>query len=107
MVVKYRKVLGERKPLLGLAFAIMCVNAVACSSSEPPAEEPGFVMPSLVGQYWTDAYPELVNEGWSGTLEKLPSSAAGPENSNRIIMQDPPAGTRIDSETVITLRFGA
>ncbi|GFG65617.1 serine/threonine-protein kinase PknB [Mycobacterium kubicae] len=65
-----------------------------------------FVMPDLTGMYWTDAEPRLRALGWTGVLDKGADVDAGGNQHNRIVYQNPPAGTGVNREGLITLKFG-
>jgi eukaryotic-like serine/threonine-protein kinase len=65
-----------------------------------------FVMPDLSGMFWTDAEPRLRALGWTGFLDKGPDVDAGGSQSHRVLYQSPPAGTGVNRDGVITLKFG-
>ena len=65
-----------------------------------------FVMPDLTGMFWTDAEPRLRALGWSGVLDKGPDVDAGGSQHNRVVYQNPPAGSGVNRDGVITLKFG-
>ena len=65
-----------------------------------------FVMPDLTGQFWTDAEPRLRALGWTGVLDKGPDVDAGGPMHNKVVYQNPPAGSGINRDGTITLKFG-
>ncbi|MBW0012886.1 Stk1 family PASTA domain-containing Ser/Thr kinase [Mycobacterium sp.] len=65
-----------------------------------------FVMPDLTGMFWTDAEPRLRALGWTGALDKGPDVDAGGAQSHRVVYQSPPAGSGVNRDGVITLKFG-
>ncbi|HSS24501.1 MAG TPA: Stk1 family PASTA domain-containing Ser/Thr kinase [Mycobacterium sp.] len=65
-----------------------------------------FMMPDLSGMFWTDAEPRLRALGWTGVLDKGPDVDAGGSQHNRVVYQNPPAGTGVNRDGVITLKFG-
>ncbi|OBG20407.1 Stk1 family PASTA domain-containing Ser/Thr kinase [Mycobacterium sp. 852002-51057_SCH5723018] len=65
-----------------------------------------FVMPDLSGMFWTDAEPRLRALGWTGFLDKGPDIDAGGSQSHRVVYQSPPAGSAVNRDGVITLKFG-
>lgn len=77
--------------------------SVSHSATQPSS----IVMPNLVGRYWLDALPELTDMGWRGVLIKGPDIAAAPEDINRVLSQDPAAGSALSPDTAITLQFGS
>jgi len=82
-------------------LGVLLVGVVGCS---PTVDE--FVMPDLVGEYWTDAEPQLRGLGWNGMLILGEYVEVGPTDRNRIMSQDPAAGTEHEKDIEITLRFG-
>jgi eukaryotic-like serine/threonine-protein kinase len=64
-----------------------------------------FTMPNLVGKYWTDAEPQLRGLGWEGELILGGKIPGDPADRNRIVSQDPAAGTKHGKDTAITLTF--
>jgi serine/threonine-protein kinase len=89
-----------RIALLLVALCILCA-LVDCS-----AKVDEFTMPDLVGKYWTRVEPQLRTLGWTGMLVRGDDVFGGPANVNRIMSQDPPAGTRQAKDVTITVRFG-
>lgn len=65
-----------------------------------------FVMPDLSGMFWTDAEPRLRALGWTGVLDKGPDVDAGGSQHNRVVYQNPPAGSGVNRDGIITLKFG-
>ena len=65
-----------------------------------------FLMPDLTGMFWTDAEPRLHALGWAGVLDKGPDVDAGGSQHNRVVYQNPPAGTGVNRDGIITLKFG-
>jgi serine/threonine-protein kinase len=65
-----------------------------------------FVMPDVTGQFWTEAEPRLRALGWTGVLDKGPDVDAGGSQHNKIVYQNPPAGTGVNRDGIITLKFG-
>ncbi|CPR12762.1 serine/threonine protein kinase [Mycobacterium bohemicum DSM 44277] len=65
-----------------------------------------FLMPDVTGMFWTDAEPRLRALGWTGVLDKGPDVDAGGSQHNRIVFQNPPAGTGCNRDGIITLKFG-
>jgi serine/threonine-protein kinase len=65
-----------------------------------------FIMPDLSGMFWTDAEPRLRALGWIGVLDKGPDVDAGGSQHNRIVYQNPPAGSGENRDGIITLKFG-
>ncbi len=69
-----------------------------------------FVMPSLRGMFWDDAYPLLQSLGWqlSGdNFVKLPNAQNSGVPSNGVVTQDPAPGTPVRVDQTITLSFAA
>ncbi|OBK25572.1 Stk1 family PASTA domain-containing Ser/Thr kinase [Mycobacterium asiaticum] len=65
-----------------------------------------FLMPDLSGMFWTDAEPRLRALGWTGVLDKGADVDAGGNLHNKVVSQSPAAGTGVNRDGVITLRFG-
>ena len=80
--------------------------ATAPTASQSTALASPIVMPDLVGRYWFDIAPELMDAGWTGTTIKGPNIAASPADFNRVLTQNPPAGSALSPDAVITLQFG-
>ncbi|AKS31671.1 Stk1 family PASTA domain-containing Ser/Thr kinase [Mycolicibacterium goodii] len=66
-----------------------------------------FVMPDLVGQFWSDAYPRLTALGWTGVLDKGPDIRDSGQRTNAVVTQSPAAGTPVNKDAKITLSFAA
>lgn len=65
-----------------------------------------FIMPDVSGMFWTDAEPRLRALGWTGVLDKGPDVDAGGNLHNKVVSQSPSAGTGVNRDGVITLKFG-
>ncbi|MDT5146115.1 MAG: eukaryotic-like serine/threonine-protein kinase [Mycobacterium sp.] len=65
-----------------------------------------FIMPDVTGMFWADAEPRLRALGWTGGLDKGPDVDAGSSQSHRVVYQNPPAGTGVNRDGIITLKFG-
>jgi len=65
-----------------------------------------FLMPDLIGSFWTEAEPRLRALGWTGALDKGPDVDAGGSQHNKVVYQNPPAGTGVNRDGIITLKFG-
>ena len=65
-----------------------------------------FIMPDVSGMFWTDAEPRLRALGWIGVLDKGPDVDAGGNLHNKVVYQSPPAGSGVNRDGVITLKFG-
>jgi serine/threonine-protein kinase len=63
-------------------------------------------MPDVTGQVWTEAEPRLRALGWTGVLDKGPDVDAGGSQHNKIVYQNPPAGSGVNRDGIITLKFG-
>lgn len=66
-----------------------------------------FVMPDLIGQFWSDAQPRLQALGWTGTLDKGADVRDSGQRTNAVVSQYPPAGAGVNFDGRITLRFAA
>ncbi|TDO15031.1 serine/threonine-protein kinase [Mycobacterium sp. BK086] len=66
-----------------------------------------FVMPNLVGQFWTDAQQRLAALGWTGILDKGADVQNSGQRSNAVVTQSPPAGTGVNFNATITLSFAS
>ncbi|CAN5370640.1 Stk1 family PASTA domain-containing Ser/Thr kinase [soil metagenome] len=66
-----------------------------------------FIMPPLVGQFWTDAEPNLRNLGWTGVLIKGADVQNSGQRTNAVVTQSPPAGTAVTFGQSITLSFAS
>jgi eukaryotic-like serine/threonine-protein kinase len=65
-----------------------------------------FTMPDLTGMFWTDAEPRLRALGWTGVLDKGADVDAGGSQSHRVVYQNPPAGSGVNRDGLVTLKFG-
>jgi len=65
-----------------------------------------FVMPDLLGLFWTEAEPQLRALGWTGVLVKGADVDAGGAAHNRVVYQSPPAGQGVNKDGNIALKFG-
>jgi serine/threonine-protein kinase len=65
-----------------------------------------FLMPDLTGMFWADAEPRLRALGWTGVLDKGLDVDAGGSQHNKVVYQNPPAGTGVNRDGIITLKFG-
>lgn len=65
-----------------------------------------FVMPDLSGMFWTDAELRLRALGWTGLLDKGADIDAGGSQHNKIVYQNPSAGSGLNRDAPVTLRFG-
>ncbi|MBE5408370.1 serine/threonine-protein kinase B PknB [Mycobacteroides abscessus subsp. massiliense] len=81
--------------------------ATAPTASQSTVLASPIVMPDLVGRYWFDVAPELMDAGWRGTMIKGPDIAASPADFNRVLTQNPPAGSALSPDAAITLQFGS
>ncbi|HZA11794.1 Stk1 family PASTA domain-containing Ser/Thr kinase [Mycobacterium sp.] len=66
-----------------------------------------FVMPDLTGLFWLDAEPQLRALGWTGVLVKGADVPGGDAQRNRVVYQSPAAGTGVNRDGNITLKFGS
>ncbi|MGE5698206.1 MAG: Stk1 family PASTA domain-containing Ser/Thr kinase [Candidatus Sericytochromatia bacterium] len=66
-----------------------------------------FVMPDLTGMFWTDAEPQLRALGWTGILVKGADVPGNDQLRNRVVFQSPGAGSGVNRDGNITLKFGA
>ncbi|MCW2511164.1 MAG: protein kinase family protein with domain [Mycobacterium sp.] len=65
-----------------------------------------FVMPPVIGGFWTDVEPLLRNSyGWTGELIKLPNAQNSGIPTNGVVTQSPAAGTPMKFTDPITLSF--
>jgi serine/threonine-protein kinase len=101
--------------ILATIMAIVLMVVVA-SCSRDDVQSPvapattsssGFIMPNLLGKFWTQAEPELRRAGWTGVLVKGPDLPAKPGDRNRVMHQMPNAGERIKDGDPITVQFGS
>ena len=66
-----------------------------------------FTMPNLVGQFWTDAEPNLRALGWTGVLVKGPDASNSGQRTNAVVTQSPAAGAGVNFGGSITLSFAS
>jgi eukaryotic-like serine/threonine-protein kinase len=66
-----------------------------------------FLMPNLVGQFWTDAEPNLRALGWTGVLVKGTDVQNSGQRSNAVVTQSPSAGSAVTFGSSITLSFAS
>ncbi|MGI9163337.1 MAG: Stk1 family PASTA domain-containing Ser/Thr kinase [Mycobacterium sp.] len=66
-----------------------------------------FVMPNLVGQFWTEAEPALRALGWTGILVKGPDVPNSGQRANAVVAQIPAAGAGAGFASSITLAFAS
>src|SRR6185312_15489308 len=66
-----------------------------------------FVMPNLLGYFWTDAEPLLRGLGWTGQLIPGPSVQNSGQRLNAVVGQSPSAGSAINKDGNITLSFAS
>ncbi|UXA18181.1 Stk1 family PASTA domain-containing Ser/Thr kinase [Mycobacterium sp. SMC-4] len=66
-----------------------------------------FVMPDVVGMFWTDAEPRLRALGWTGVLDKGPDVANSGQRTNAVVRQAPAAGSALTFGSRITLSFAS
>ncbi|MEI6253957.1 MAG: Stk1 family PASTA domain-containing Ser/Thr kinase [Mycobacteriaceae bacterium] len=65
------------------------------------------VMPNLVGQFWTDAEPNLRALGWTGVLVKGPDAQNSGQRTNAVVTQSPAAGSGLNFNGSVTLSFAS
>jgi eukaryotic-like serine/threonine-protein kinase len=65
-----------------------------------------FLMPDLTGMFWIDAEPRLRALGWTGVLDRGPDVDAGGSQQHRVVSQSPSAGTGVNKDGIVTLKFG-
>jgi eukaryotic-like serine/threonine-protein kinase len=88
-----------RIALLVAVLGALLAGTVGCSKTDE------FVMPDITGKYWVEAEPQLRGLGWNGMLVLGDEVPGDPADRNRIVLQDPSAGTEHEKDVVITLRF--
>ena len=66
-----------------------------------------FVMPNLIGQFWTDAEPNLRALGWTGVLVKGPDVPNSGQRNNAVVTQGPAPGAGVNFNGPITLAFAS
>jgi serine/threonine-protein kinase len=65
-----------------------------------------FVMPDVIGMFWTDAEPVLRTMGWTGMLVKGADVDAGGQYHNKVIYQNPTPNAELNYDANVTLMFG-
>jgi serine/threonine-protein kinase len=65
-----------------------------------------FMMPEVVGMFWTDAEPLLRTLGWTGGLVKGADVDAGGPYHNKVVYQNPMPSTALKYDANIMLTFG-
>ena len=65
-----------------------------------------FTMPDVMGMFWIDAEPRLRALGWTGALDRGPDVDAGGSQRAKVVYQSPPAGSGVNRDAFITLKFG-
>ncbi|MGH3847770.1 MAG: PASTA domain-containing protein, partial [Pseudonocardiaceae bacterium] len=65
-----------------------------------------FVMPNVMGMFWTEAEPLLRTLGWTGVLVKGADADAGGNYHNKVVYQSPASGEGVNRDANITLTFG-
>lgn len=66
-----------------------------------------FVMPNLMGQTYVDLLPLLQGLNFTGPLLNGGSVPGSDKDRNRVVRQDPPAGTGVSYSGTITLYYGS
>lgn len=66
-----------------------------------------FVMPNVVGQFWTDLEPTLRALGWTGVLVKGPDVQNSGQKTNAVVTQIPAPGAGVNFGGSITLDFAS
>jgi eukaryotic-like serine/threonine-protein kinase len=66
-----------------------------------------FVMPNVVGKFWTDAEPILRGLGWTGPLVPGPDVQNSGQKTNAVVTQSPSPGTGVNFGSSITLSFAS
>lgn len=66
-----------------------------------------FIMPNLVGQFWSDAFPRLQALGWVGPLDRAADVRDSGQRLNAVVTQSPAPGTGVNYDGSITLAFAA
>jgi eukaryotic-like serine/threonine-protein kinase len=86
-------------------LAVLGLVMAGRGTAEQPQVDNQFLMTYVNGMYWVDAEPKLRALGWKGVLVhgELPGTEA---ERNRIMYQDPRAGTTTNKDAEITLWFG-
>ncbi|MGV0654884.1 Stk1 family PASTA domain-containing Ser/Thr kinase [Mycolicibacterium thermoresistibile] len=66
-----------------------------------------FVMPDLIGMFWTDAEPRLRALGWTGVLDKGADIPNSGQRANAVVRQNPSPGAGVNYDARITLNFAS
>jgi serine/threonine-protein kinase len=66
-----------------------------------------FVMPNLVGKFWTEAEPILRTLGWTGGLVPGADVRDSGQKTNAVVTQNPSPGTPVTFGSSITLSFAS
>jgi eukaryotic-like serine/threonine-protein kinase len=66
-----------------------------------------FPMPNLIGKTYLEVVPLLQGLGYVGPLLNGGDIPGSDDNRNRIVKQDPPAGTGVNRDATITLNYGS
>jgi serine/threonine-protein kinase len=64
-----------------------------------------FVMPNVMGQFWSDIEPNLRALGWTGVLVKGPDVPNSGQRGNAVVLQSPPPGSGLIFDAPLTLSF--
>jgi serine/threonine-protein kinase len=64
-------------------------------------------MPNLIGKTYLEVVPLLQSLGYVGPLLNGGDIQGSDDNRNRIVKQDPPAGTGVNRDATITLNYGS
>jgi serine/threonine-protein kinase len=66
-----------------------------------------FPMPNLIGKTYLEVVPLLQGLGYVGPLLNGGDIPGSDDNRNRVVKQDPPAGTAVNRDATITLSYGS
>ena len=66
-----------------------------------------FLMPNVIGRTYVDVVPFLEGLGYVGALLNGGDVPGSEDDRNRVVRQDPPAGTAVTRDGVITLDYGS
>jgi serine/threonine protein kinase len=66
-----------------------------------------FPMPNLIGKTYLEVVPFLQGLGYVGPLLNGGDIPGSDDNRNRVVKQDPPAGTGVNRDGTITLSYGS
>ena len=64
-------------------------------------------MPNLIGMTYVEIGPYLVGLGHSGTVLNAGDVPGNEQDKDRVVEQYPSAGTTVNREGTITLKFGS